>query len=549
MRRRIGLLAGLTAFFAVGSAQAEGTCPNFEQANTAINDETGHTFFLYKFGSDVSPAARTWVNAKACLSGLLEMSGVKPHLATITSSSENTWIVDELLRPSLPANYQTTATLTQVWVGGSQASNSATPGDGWRWENSEGPFPGSNGSGAYANWAYRKDGNTVVYSEPNDSPNAGENNQENHLTLGRFPDNLYGWNDEGSNLSSIYGFIVEYDTPRILDGETCIGTSGSTVTCTTVKGQTLTFPPGTFVDVIDPTKDSSFTFTAYEFTDPRVNPTTGRCEVRETLELFKDDAFNLPNTAPGSQSGKLVIPAYLCGSPKFLVVKAVGTNINIPRGVVITENNTTIDLQKPNAPAILPGNLFDCNAPIDRNDLNQSGQTQDVGVWQSLDATEMWENAPESPVARFDGTAAELTTDCGSTLLKTRTKSNFVVGLHIDFGPGIDPQSAAEYNEFIALTQYKIALVRQSVVQARKEGRISSADGRAMIAQLDSARNKLNENDPVSAAQKIRDFLKKVNTSKYSETLQTPFNYNGDHLSRGENILFTLQHKIIPFKP
>ncbi len=174
----------------------------------------------------------------------------------------------------------------------------------------------------------------------------------------------------------------------------------------------MTFPPGTF------NGDSSFTFTAFEFTDPRVNA-SGRCVgirgVRGPLTLFEDDAFNFPGG--GSGSGKLVIPTYLCGSPKFVVVRAVGTGINIPKGVVITESETAI---------ILPGNVFDCNAPIP---AGGSPQQQDVGVWQSLDANEMWESEPTFPVTRpdFDGTAAELTTGCASTFIKTRAKSNFVV--------------------------------------------------------------------------------------------------------------------------
>ena len=132
-------------------------------------------------------------------------------------------------------------------------------------------------------------------------------------------------------------------------------------------------------------------------------------------------------------------------------------------------------------------------------------------MWQSLDATEMWEDAPTFPVSRFDGTAAELTTACGSTLIKTRAKSNFVVGLHIDFGPAVAFGSAAEYNEIVALTQYKISLVRQSVVNARDQGRISSANGQAMLSQLDAAAAALTANNPVGARKKIQDFLKKVN--------------------------------------
>ena len=97
------------------------------------------------------------------------------------------------------------------------------------------------------------------------------------------------------------------------------------------------------------------------------------------------------------------------------------------------------------------------------------------------------------------------------------------------------------------MIQYKISLVRQSVVQARILGRISSANGQAMLSQLDAAVAALTANNPVLARKKIQDFLKKVNMSAYSTSLSAPFNFNGDHLARGENILFTLSHKAIPF--
>ena len=72
--------------------------------------------------------------------------------------------------------------------------------------------------------------------------------------------------------------------------------------------RTLVFPPGSFEagDTIE--------FTAYEFTDPRV--VAGKCTRRcpGPLTLFTDTA------AFGSER-QLKIPPYLCGSPKFVVVK------------------------------------------------------------------------------------------------------------------------------------------------------------------------------------------------------------------------------------
>ncbi|HEX5106651.1 MAG TPA: hypothetical protein VFV87_22680 [Pirellulaceae bacterium] len=512
MDKRITLIAGLTALFAVGSVHAA-TCPvpAPSEVTTAINDETGHTFFLY-----ASPGI-TWDQAQACVSALPQQSGVPAHLATITSSSENQWIVDVLLLNNVGAPRMA---LTQVWGGGSQGAGAAEPREGWRWVNNEGPIPvpGSTVTLGYSNWS----------PAPNLEPNNQGGNEE-QLTLGRYSADLGRWNDEGSAPGSIGGFIVEYDTPRTSTAG-CTPSGTSTV-CTTVEGQSLTFPPGTF------TNNSSITFTAFEFTDPRVD-TSGRCVgiggVRGPLTLFDDPAFNLP----GGASGKLVIPSHLCGSPKFVVVRAVGTNITIPRGVVVTESETSI---------ILPDNIYDCNNPIP---AGGSPQQQDVGAWQSLDAREMWESHPTVPDSRFDdGTAAELTTACASTLIKTRAKSNFVSGLHVDFGPAFAFGSAAEYFQVIAWTQYKISLVRQSVVDARAKGRISNANGQAMLSLLDAAAAALTANNPVGAKKKIEDFLKKVNSSTYSTSLTDPFNYNGDHLARGENIRFTLIHKAIPFMP
>ena len=382
----------------------------------------------------------------------------------------------------------------------------AEPDEGWRWVNNEGPIPvpGSTVTLGYSNWS----------AAPNLEPNNTGGNEE-HLTLGRYSSDLGLWNDEGSAPGSIGGFIVEFDTPRTVGlGGGCTGDGGPTSvsTCTTVLGQTMTFPPGTFTD------ESSITFTAYEFTDPRIGP-SGRCEDRVPLTLFDDPVFNLPDGPPYfGASGKLVIPSYLCGSPKFVVVRAVGTNITIPTGVVVTKSITN---------TILPDNVFECsNLPIPPGG---SPQQQDVGVWQSLDASEMWEFDPTVPDPRFDdGTAAELTTSCASTVLKTRAKSNFVVGLHIDFGPTVAFGSPAEYNEIVALTKYKISLVRQSVVDARDNIRISSSVEQAMLSQLDAAAAALTANNPVNARKKIQDFLKKVNSSTYT-TSPTIFNYKGDH--------------------
>ncbi|HSC08032.1 MAG TPA: C-type lectin domain-containing protein, partial [Steroidobacteraceae bacterium] len=142
---RITVIAGLTALFAAGSVHAQAACPSFSGAGTAINDETGHTYFLY-----ASPGI-TWDQAQACVAALPQQpAGVPAHLATITSSSENQWIVDELLMNANPPLAQ-----WQVWVGGFQGSLAAEPREGWRWVNNDGPIPvpGSSVTLGYSNWS------------------------------------------------------------------------------------------------------------------------------------------------------------------------------------------------------------------------------------------------------------------------------------------------------------------------------------------------------------------------------------------------------------
>ena len=82
---------------------------------------------------------------------------------------------------------------------------------------------------AYSNWASSR-------GEPN---NSGGN--ENGVTLGRYHLER-AWNDEGAAISSIGGFIVEYDVP--LDA-TCSSTEEGCVTLrdeTGDPGQVLEFP-------------------------------------------------------------------------------------------------------------------------------------------------------------------------------------------------------------------------------------------------------------------------------------------------------------------
>ena len=523
MDKRIGLFAGLAALLAMGSVNVQAACPA-TPVNEGINVATGHIFEIYE------QANISWLEAKVCAESKSQYDingkAVKGHLATITSSSEDAY-VNGLKRDDLDEADGTRALAGEVWVGGSQDPLAPNAYTGWTWENGEGVIsvPGlTPGPDYYSNWAPSPpapDGRP----EPNDYYGTGS---ENYLAIGLY--STTGWNDEGS-LGNIKGFIVEYDTPRTVGA--C---DGGTTACTTIEGQTLTFPPNT---------TGNITFSAYEFTDPRVG-SDNKCTTapRRELTLFR--------TEDGFASGEeLRIPAYLCGSPNFVVVKVNSADLSqtaldgILTGAVEVENKTD---------QILPGNVYKCFDPLVTPPLTTpyapDPQYQDVVVWQSTNPMNMFEQTAITSTRLTDyvGAATEATNGCRSTTAKVRGASYYVVGMHIDFGSdAYDYPAAANYDQFLALTKYKLALLRESVDRSRTDGSVKKPDWQAMSSQLKNASNKLNAGDPAGALSFMQQFVFKVNSSTYSPN-SSGFNYNGDHLMRGENIVFTLRVKVIPFK-
>jgi hypothetical protein len=513
MLKTISLFAGFTALFAMGSAQAEVACPTAVLKESNTNPDTGHFFEVYE-----APGI-TWEAARSCAEGKTSMAypEISGHLATITSSKEDVW-VDSLRRE---------AGLREVWVGGSQTVTSAAdePGNGWFWENGDGaiPTPQQPDLVGYSNWL------NAATIEPNNL-----NGFEQHLAIGL--GDAFGWNDE-SYLPNIQGFIVEYDLPRTASCDV------SNTSCNTIDGQKLVFPAGSF----DPEGDQSIGFTSFEFTDPRVD--AGTCGT-QPLTLF--------TTAQGFPAGvELRIPPYLCGSPKFVVVKVDSSELFIKEGAVEVFNNTQV---------VLPQNLYRCFDPQKYNladpvvpAYSALPEQQDVVVWQSTNPSLMLEGpgsiVPERVLpdagaqtgSVYRGTATEATNGCGSTTGKVRTGSYFVVGMHAEFNGGTD------YANFFNLTKYKLDVLMQSVRSARAAGAVRNPDGQAMESQLKNAITAMNANNPASALASINKFLAKVQASQYLFPPTKPevikYNYQGDHLMRGENIQFTLRVKVIPFKP
>ena len=129
----------------------------------------GHSYAIVHFPGE------TWESASADIA--VTLPGY--HLATITSQAEQDFLWEFL--------GQTTDVFGEWWLGGFQdvAPPEIDPAEGWMWVTGE-PW-------IYTNWA---DG------EPN-----GVGGSEDHLALDRY----FGgqWNDEGTALSLIEGYMAE----------------------------------------------------------------------------------------------------------------------------------------------------------------------------------------------------------------------------------------------------------------------------------------------------------------------------------------------------
>lgn len=157
-------------------------------------DGSSYTIFLQNRISWAD--AKAFVEDEANLGLVCGATGGTPHLATLTRPAENAFV--EGLLGNLDAGRR------DVWIGLSQDPLPATPGGGneslnWRWENSEGPAPGSASDPilGYRNWADAE-------GEPNDF----RGREESEATIGRYDDGR--WNDE-SSLGNVVGFLAECD--------------------------------------------------------------------------------------------------------------------------------------------------------------------------------------------------------------------------------------------------------------------------------------------------------------------------------------------------
>lgn len=427
-----------------------------------------------------------WDDADSAANSL-SFNGVTGHLATITSEGEDNFI--ESLRSSAALSKP------EVWVGGFQDTGAAEPGSGWQWLNNEGAISTPDVPLlSYSNW---------LGPEPN---NAGN---EQHLGVGL--GGQFGWNDE-VRTSNIGGYVVEYDTET--PATECIGGTG----CDTNEGQTLTFPMETQAPA-----GSTIATNSFEYTDD-----PGRCG-NATLTLFDDD---------GIADNELIIPPYLCGSPNFLVVAVDSTGVEVPEGTIFVENEV-LD--------VLPDNLYECDGPVNPiPDPDLDPQHRDVVAWQTTNPAEMLEN-DLGGVAGFPGALAEVTFECGSSRGRVRSASYYVIGMHIDFGPGFELENNAAGNRdmFAALTKYKLQLlmlsVRESVVA------LDPADFRTLRVLLGRAIRHHGRGQYQAALDQMNLFVAEVETISYQIVVGE--NFGGEHLMRGGNIQFMYTDKLIPLLP
>lgn len=382
----------------------------------ASGEYNGHYYEVIAYPTSGSPD-KTWptANAAANARSYEYASGmsIDGHLATITSAGEDAFIDDLRIAAGLHR--------PEAWVGGFQnGTPCGSPDCNWSWVNGEGAF-------IYSNW---------LIDEPNDHAGA----EEEYLGVGL--GNAYGWNDERA-LGNIGGYVVEYDVP--VDASECVsGDEG----CSISVGSTITLP-----DTVELTEMAQIDTRRFEFTDD-----PALCGTSKRL-LFG------PATDPDGLIPDAIVPAYLCGSPKFMVIVAKTSGIELPQGTILVEN-------EPND--VFPENLYDCTGPNNPDAGNPfldpaNPQNRDVMAWQTTDFTEMPEN-DLGMMHGFEGSVGEFTFECGSSRGKGNRGSLYFIGMHIDFGPGLDDYAAnstAINTQFALLTRYKLHVLQDVILQSK----------------------------------------------------------------------------------
>ncbi|MDZ7769060.1 MAG: hypothetical protein U5K38_08275 [Woeseiaceae bacterium] len=240
----------------------------------------------------------------------------------------------------------------------------------------------------------------------------------------------------------------------------------------------------------------------------------------------------------------LIIPPYLCGSPKFLIVEVKTNNLNISQGTVAVENEVT---------TASPNNWYECTGPIDPDMLLSMADTldpqyRDRVTYQRTNPADMLENTIGATIdPLFAGAMTDLTEGCGSSRGKIMTFSYLGIGLSINFGEGYDFETNPDGNRerFAALTRYKLVVLEEAVDQARAMGSISWFAHRVLRLPVRVAIRFHDRQQYNAALFSIQVFHYLSSIANYSDVANE--NYGGEHDARASNIEFTYTGSVIPF--
>lgn len=454
------------------------------------------------------------------------------YLATIASASENAAIGSLFTAPEAMA-----------WIGGYQLPEATSADEGWRWVNNDGEIPGENGAAQYANWAVGEPTNTVI-------PGSAENTllgltERDYLAYDGQSGDWYAATLEGLNgkipAAPVTAYVIEYEAvvPEpveevgvITDPQSCKENEGSGQGCNTIPEHRLILPAS--AEIPD---GATIVYRAWTFDDARVNE-DAECETRMPLDPFATFVPDEPEL-----HGDLVLQEYLCGSPRFTVVRTFAPAITITTDTVKSIHEK------------LDGNLFECDpAALPPTDPGYRGiadpQFRDRAVWRSTrhTAIESTYNTVYFPAIgeNWEGNASERTNQCGSSEADTEEKSYFVLGLHIDFGPPYG-NADATFENFVLLTRYKLLRLRDNVEIAEDDIEDDS-DVQKLRKKVEDAIEELDKDHYDHALDDTEKFLKELENTDFDENYDEHNRY-GELKSRGLNIAHTLDQLVIPFEP
>jgi len=489
-----------------------------------LDPDNTHVYHLYAQADVPWSSARDLALAKSepIIAGDPDSPTVAGHLVSIDSADEFA-LVHCLLAGAIAAG---SLDATEVWTGG-HIDDQGT----WIWlDGSAIPLVNSTEDGVFAQW------------QP-DEPSKGA-----YLTLGNnfgkangAKAYVAGYSSEASppKKNIIGGYIVEFDIEPF---ELCLTLTG----CGT-RQTTLVFPQsatGLGVGFV----------TSEVFLDPRLTSAPGEPPVCDGTVLPLD-------------GGKLTIPGYLCGSPYLQWTKLIGYDVKIPDGTIFA---TTTQLAANGGEA----GSYSCASPGNGNPQNRARLVWETSEFvngepymrENLVGNEFLGNddgsiltisvPPQPPIAGLPS-AGSFTSDCGSTEGRLRTNSYLVNGMHLQcVNPGLyggDPW--ALYPEFVLecfvrLADNKIDMLVQAVEQSFAEGVLSTGDYQGLLTRAESARTRLLAGAYREAEAHIVSFLDFASRAAYGPNLvHLGFNDDGEHEMRGSNVLFILQHDIIPNEP